>query len=57
MRLALGQGVGSRRLEASFTIPAGCGAPRLELAGSPGEFPKTTEFSIGDLEIKRFPGA
>jgi hypothetical protein len=57
MRLPLGQGTGSRRLEASFTVPAGCVAQRLELTGSPGEFPKTTELTVGDLQIKRVSGA
>lgn len=56
MRLLLAQRRAPARLEATFAVPPGCPAQRLQLAGSPGEFPKATEFTLGSLQLTRMPG-
>ena len=53
MRLRLGQHSSSARLEANFTVPGGCPAQMLKLSGFPGEFRKTTEFTVGNLQLTR----
>ena len=44
------------RLGASFIVPAGCPAQRLRLTGSPGDFPRTAEFSVSRLQLRRAAG-
>ena len=41
------------RVQASFTVPPWCEAQQLRLVGSPGEFPKAIEFTIGQLQLTR----
>jgi hypothetical protein len=41
------------RVQAGFTVPPGCAAQQLRLTGSPGEFPKAIEFTIGQLKLTR----
>lgn len=44
------------RVQASFTVPSQCPAQRLRLAATPGEFPRTAEFSVGKLQLTWGPG-
>lgn len=44
------------RLEAGFIVPAGCPAQRLRLSGSPGDFPRTIEFSVSRFQLRRAAG-
>jgi hypothetical protein len=57
MRLPLAQGSSAARLETSFVVPQGCRAQSLELAGLPGEFPETAEFTLAKLQLTKVPGA
>jgi len=41
------------RLRGAFTVPAGCPAQRLRLSGSPGDFPRTVEFTLSRFELQR----
>ncbi|HWU93284.1 MAG TPA: hypothetical protein VN106_08580, partial [Sphingomicrobium sp.] len=43
------------RTDGSFTVPAGCTAQRLELAGSAPELPRTVDVTIGGLSLQREP--
>lgn len=56
MRLPLHPEGSSARLPSVFAVPPGCPAQRLQLTGSPGEFPKATEFTIGKLQLTRATG-
>ena len=48
----------SGRVQASFSVPPGCAAQQLRLSGSPGEFPRAIEFTVGQLQLTRLaPGA
>jgi hypothetical protein len=44
-------------LRATFTVPAGCQAQRLALAGTPGEFPTAIEFTVRRFQLARAEGA
>ena len=39
------------RVRAAFDIPAGCGAQRLQLIGTPGDSPQTLDAVIRDLDV------
>ena len=41
------------RIGGQFTVPGGCPAQRLQLTGSPGEFPRSREFTVGEFSLKR----
>ncbi len=41
----------------SFSVPPNCPAQRLTLTGTPGEFPQSQEFTIGQLALTKAPGA
>jgi len=56
MRLPVRHDRSTGRLQASFSVPPGCPAQRLRLAGQLGEFPKATEFSITKLELTKAGG-
>ena len=43
-------------LAASFSVPQGCAAQRLELGGTPGDFPQSQDFSIGKLSLTKASG-
>lgn len=47
------------RAQASFVVPPGCPAQQLRLSGTPGEFPRAIEFTVGQLQLTRLaaPGA
>lgn len=45
------------RVAVGFSVPVGCGAQRLRLTGTPGEFPKSQDFSIGKLSLAKVAGA
>lgn len=53
MRLPLRHERSSARLQASFAVPPGCAAQRLQLAGNLGEFPKAIEFTIRRLQLEK----
>ena len=44
-------------LTVSFAVPQGCVAQRLQLTGTPGDFPQTQDFSIGKLSLTQVAGA
>ena len=44
-------------LVASFSVPPGCAAQRLQLTATPGDFPQSQEFSIGKFSLTKAPGA
>jgi hypothetical protein len=47
----------SRKLQAVFAVPPGCPAQQLRLIGSPGEFARAIEFTVGQLQLTRLaPG-
>ena len=41
----------------SFMVPQGCGAQRLQLTGSPGDFAQSQDFSIGKFSLTKAAGA
>ena len=45
------------RLGASFSVPPGCSAQRLQLTGSAGDFSQSQEFSIGKFSLTKAAGA
>lgn len=45
------------RLVVSFSVPQGCAAQRLQLTGTPGDFPQSQDFSIGKVNLTRAAGA
>ncbi|MEO7365416.1 MAG: tetratricopeptide repeat protein [Sphingomicrobium sp.] len=45
------------RAAVGFTVPQGCAAQRLRLTGTPGDFPKSQDFSIGKLSLAKVTGA
>jgi hypothetical protein len=44
------------RLQGGFTVPAGCPTQRLRLSGSPGDFPRTVEFTLSRFQLQRAGG-
>jgi hypothetical protein len=44
-------------LAVSFSVPPGCGAQRLQLTGTPGDFPQSQDFSIGRVSLTKAAGA
>ncbi len=44
-------------LGARFTVPQGCAAQRLQLTGTPGDFPQSQDFSIGKFSLAKAAGA
>ena len=44
-------------LAASFSVPQGCAAQRLQLGGNPGDFPQSQDFTIGQFSLTRVAGA
>ena len=44
-------------LAVGFTVPQGCAAQRLELSGTPGDFPQSQDFSIGKFSLTEAVGA
>jgi hypothetical protein len=45
------------RLAVSFQVPPGCAAQRLQLSGTPGDFPQSQDFSIGKFSLTKVVGA
>ncbi|MEO6582045.1 MAG: hypothetical protein ABIN68_04460 [Sphingomicrobium sp.] len=45
------------RLAIGFSVPQGCAAQRLRLTGTPGDFPKSQDVSIGKLSLAKVAGA
>ena len=45
------------QLAASFLVPQGCAAQRLQLTGTPGDFPQSQDFSIGKFSLTKAAGA
>lgn len=45
------------RLAVGFTVPPGCTAQRLQLTGTPGDFPQSQDFSIGKFSLAKAAGA
>ncbi len=56
LRLPVQQPRSSAAVRADFTVPAQCPAQRLRLAAQPGEFPRTSEFTVTNLELAKAPG-
>jgi hypothetical protein len=46
-------GTGARQLAVTFTVPAGCAAQRIELAGISPEFPATTALTLNGLSLTK----
>jgi hypothetical protein len=44
------------RLAVSFLVPEGCAAQRLQLTGTPGDFPQSQDFSIGKFSLTKRAG-
>ena len=40
-----------------FAVPPGCAAQRLQLGGTPGDFPQSQDFSIGKFSLTKAAGA
>lgn len=45
------------RVAASFLVPQGCTAQRLQLTGTPGDFPQSQDFSIGRFSLTKAAAA
>jgi hypothetical protein len=41
----------------SFLVPQGCAAQRLQLTGTPGDFPRSQAFTIGNFSLTKASGA
>jgi hypothetical protein len=46
----------SGRIQGNFAVPPGCSAQDLRLSGTPGEFSRAIEFTIGQLQLTRLAG-
>jgi hypothetical protein len=55
MRLPV-QRAASGLLQANFTIPQECRAQQLRLVGSPGDVPRSIEFSVSGLQLRKGAG-